>query len=250
MIEFDHVTAGYGSTAVLQDICLSIRQGSITTIIGPNGCGKTTLLRAAARQLPLQNGTVLLKHKPIAAYGRKEFARTAAFMPQVRTVPAITVQGLVSHGRFPYLGLSRKMRPADRDAVQQAMEETGVAAWAGRDLRELSGGERQRVYIAMALAQGTDVVFLDEPTAYLDLRHQFELLALIRTLNSRGKTVVLVLHDLGHALTYSHQVALLEAGRLVLCGTPQMLYDSGKIDEVFHIHTHQTADGYYFTPVP
>lgn len=250
MIEFDHVTAGYGDAAVLQDVSFSVQRGSITTIIGPNGCGKTTLLRVAARQLPVQHGAVFLDHKPLSAYGRKEFARTAAFMPQVRTVPSITVQALVSHGRFPYLGLSRKMRPVDRDAVGRAMEETGVAAWAGRDLRELSGGERQRVYIAMALAQDTGVIFLDEPTTYLDLRHQFELLELIRSLNARGKTVVLVLHDLGHALAYSHQVVLLQAGRLVLCGAPQMLFDSGKIDEVFQIQAHQTADGYYFTPKP
>ena len=253
MIEFDRVTAGYRGTStgpVLRDITFSVPRGSVTAIVGPNGCGKTTLLRAAARQLPLQTGNIRLLQKPVSAYGRKEFARTAAFMPQVRAVPAITVQSLVAHGRFPYLGLSRKMRPEDRDAVQQAMVQTGVADWAGRDLRELSGGERQRVYIAMALAQGTEIIFLDEPTTYLDLRHQFDLLELIGKLNERGKTVVLVLHDLGHALRYSHQVALMEAGRLVLCGAPQTLFESGKLDQVFHIRAHQTADGYYFTPAP
>ena len=248
MIEFRHVSAGYHETDVLKDISLHIQGGSITALVGPNGCGKTTLLRAAARQLPLRRGDILLHGRPISDFGRIEFARTAAFMPQVRNMPCITVEGLVSHGRFPYLGLSRKLRPEDKEAVWQAMEDTGILPWAGRELRELSGGERQRVYIAMALAQGTGIIFLDEPTTYLDLHYQFELLELVQELNRRGKTIVMVLHDLSHALRYSSRVVLMQSGRVVLHGTPEELFASQKLDEVFHIRAHRTSGAYYFTP--
>ena len=250
MIEMRAVSAGYEDTPVLQEVSFAVPRGSITALIGPNGCGKTTLLRAAARQLPLRGGQILLSGRPVTAYGRKEFARTAAFLPQVRSVPSITVQALVTHGRFPYLGLSRKLRPQDRAAVRRAMEETGVAAWAQRDLRELSGGERQRVYVAMALAQGTEVIFLDEPTTYLDLHHQFELLELMRRLNARGKTILVVLHDLAHALRYSDQVVLMQAGRVVQAGAPGRVFESGAIDRVFGVRAHAAPDAYYFTPAP
>ena len=248
MIEFRHVSAGYDGAPVLKDISLTIPQSSLAALVGPNGCGKTTLLRAAVRQLPLQRGNIFLNGRSIADYERKEFARHVAFMPQVRSTPAISVQALVSHGRFPYLGLSRRMRPEDRDAVRKAMEDTGVAEWAHRDLRSLSGGERQRVYIAMALAQDTDVVFLDEPTTYLDLSRQFELLELVQSLRRYGKTVVIVLHDLAHALRYSDHMILMEQGRIVSCGAPQTLFASGDLARVFGVQAHQAAEGYYFTP--
>lgn len=248
MIEFCHVTTGYNGAPVVRNVSLRIPRGKITALIGPNGCGKTTLLRAAGRQLPLYEGEILLAGRSVSAYGRKEFAQTVSFLPQVRAVPAITVRGLVSHGRFPHLGLSRQLRPADRAAVERAMADTGVADWADRDLRELSGGERQRVYLAMALAQETEVIFLDEPTTFLDLGRQFEVLELIQALNVRGKTIVMVLHDLAQALGYSHQTALMEQGRLVLCAGPQTLYESGKIDEVFGVRAHRAGETWYFTP--
>lgn len=248
MIEFKCVSAGYGGVPAVREVSLHIPAGKITALIGPNGSGKTTLLRAAVRQLPLYGGEIWLDRRPISGYGRREFARAVAVMPQVREIPAITVRSLVSHGRFPHLGLSRQLRPADRAAVERAMEETDVSAWAGRDLRALSGGERQRVYLAMALAQETDVIFLDEPAAYLDLGRQFEVLELVRQLNERGKTIVMVVHDLAHALAYSHQAALLERGRLVLCGTPEAVFESGEIDRVFGVQACRAGEGWYFAP--
>ena len=249
MLELRGIAAGYGGTPVLREVSFTVPKGSLTALIGPNGCGKTTLLRAAARQLPLLAGEILLDGRPVSSYGRTEFARKAAFMPQVRSVPAITAGALVAHGRFPHLGFSRRLRPEDRAAVQAAMEATGVADWANRDLRALSGGERQRVYLAMALAQDTDLILLDEPTTYLDPGRQFELLDLIASLPGRGKTVVMVLHDLSHALRYSTQLLLLEQGRLVQQGTPEELYAGGQLDRVFSIRSRRAPDGsYYFLP--
>lgn len=248
MVEFRHVTAGYGGQPILKDLSFSIPKGKITSLVGPNGCGKTTLLRAAARQLPLLKGEILLENLPLFQYGRKQFARTAAFLPQMRSIPSITVERLVSHGRFPYLGLSRKMRVQDRQAVKKAMESTGISQWATKDLTELSGGQRQRVYIAMVLAQDPDIIFLDEPTTYLDLKHQFELLELLQNLHAEGKTIVMVLHDLSHALRYSHRIVLLEEGRLVADDTPDVLFQKKYLDRVFQVHTHRAEDAYYFTP--
>lgn len=249
MLELRGIAAGYGGTPVLREVSFTVPKGSLTALIGPNGCGKTTLLRAAARQLPLLAGEILLDGRPVSSYGRTEFARKAAFMPQARSVPAITAGALVAHGRFPHLGFSRRLRPEDRAAVQAAMEATGVADWANRDLRALSGGERQRVYLAMALAQDTDLILLDEPTTYLDPGRQFELLDLIASLPGRGKTVVMVLHDLSHALRYSTQLLLLEQGRLVQRGTPEELYAGGQLDRVFGIRSRRAPDGsYYFLP--
>lgn len=249
MLELRGIAAGYGGVPVLREISLTVPKGSLTALVGPNGCGKTTLLRAAARQLPLLAGDVWLDGRSIRVYGRTEFARKAAFMPQVRSVPAISAGALVAHGRFPHLGFSRRLRPEDREAVQAAMEATGVADWAHRDLRELSGGERQRVYLAMALAQDADLILLDEPTTYLDPGRQFELLDLIASLPSRGKTVVMVLHDLSHALRYSTQLVLLEQGRLIQQGPPEKLYASGQLDRVFGIRSRRAPDGsYYFLP--
>ena len=247
MIEFHHVCVAYSRDTVLKDISFTVPEGSITTLIGPNGCGKTTLLRAAAGLLPLQSGEIQLCGRSLASYDRRELARTASFMPQVRSVPAITAGALVAHGRFPHLGFSRRMQSKDKDAVRRAMEDTGVAQWAHRDLRELSGGERQRVYLAMVLAQDTQVIFLDEPTTYLDLHYQFELLELIAELNRRGKTVVMVLHDLSHALRYSHQVVLLNEGQVVQCAPPDALWNSGQLERVFNVQAHRTEDAYYFT---
>ena len=249
MLELRGIAAGYGGTPVLRELSFTVPKGSLTALIGPNGCGKTTLLRAAARQLPLLAGEILLDGRPVSSYGRTEFARKAAFMPQVRSVPAITAGALVAHGRFPHLGFSRRLRPEDRAAVQAAMEATGVADWANRDLRALSGGERQRVYLAMALAQDTDLILLDEPTTYLDPGRQFELLDLIASLPGRGKTVVMDLHDLSLAQRYSTQLLLLEQGRLVQRGTPEELYAGGQLDRVFGIRSRRAPDGsYYFLP--
>ena len=245
MIELDQVCAGYGGRAVLHQVSFTAPKGQVTVLAGPNGSGKTTLLRAIAGQLPISGGQISVNgQRP--GDDRRAFARTAAYLPQTRSVPAITVETLVGHGRFPYLGLSRRMRPGDRQAVARAMALTGVDRWAQRDLRTLSGGERQRVYIAMALAQDTPVILLDEPTTYLDLGRQFEVLELVRSL--RDKTVLMVLHDLTMALRYGDRLAVLEQGRLAAFDTPQAVLRSGTLDRVFGVTAHETDFGCCFTP--
>lgn len=246
MFELQHVSVGYEGVPVIRDVSFTARDGEITTLVGTNGCGKTTLLKAIARQLPLLDGEILLQNKSIQVYNRKEFARAAAFMPQVRNIPEITVRGLVSHGRFPYLGLSRQMSADDRAAVETAMQATGVSQWANRDLRELSGGERQRVYLAMALAQGGDAILLDEPTTYLDVAAQFELLELLRQLANQGKTVLLVLHDLAQALQYSDKVAVLDKGSLEAFDTPRHLFEQQILDRIFQVTLCCAPEGTYY----
>lgn len=246
MFELQRAAVGYDGTPILQNVSFTVHAGQITTLVGTNGCGKTTLLKAIARQLPLLDGQILLQGRSIRTYDRKEFARAVALMPQVRNIPEISVRGLVSHGRFPYLGLSRQMTSKDRAAVEQAMQSAGVARWAGRDLRELSGGERQRVYVAMALAQGGDAILLDEPTTYLDVAAQFELLELLRKLADQGKTVVLVLHDLAQALQYSDRVAVLAEGKLAAFDAPQQLFEQKILDEIFGVTLCRAPEGTYY----
>lgn len=249
MIEFQHVYAGYEAREVLQDLSFTIPTGSLVSIIGPNGCGKTTLLRAAAKQLPLQRGSVLYDGSSITQISRKNFARTVAFLPQVRPIPSISVRALVSHGRFPYLGFSRTLRPEDRAAVSRAMEETGITPWANRTLDSLSGGERQRVYLAMALAQDTDVILLDEPTTYLDLHYQFDLLELLWKLRQSGKTIVMVLHDLSLALRYSSQILLVNDGKLLFSSTPHALIETDLLEKTFQVKTICTDQHIFFEPL-
>lgn len=248
MIRISHLSAGYGDQQILQDLSLSIPKNSITTIVGPNGCGKTTLLRVLTGQLSPTGGSITLCGKALSAYGRKELARTIALLPQTRSIPDLTVETLVQHGRYPHLGLSRRLTDKDHAIVRAAMEQTDMAPLAHRPMRELSGGQQQRAYIAMALAQDTELIILDEPTTHLDLNRQFELLALIGQLRQAGKTIVQVLHNLDHALRCSDQVILLEAGRLVQQGAPRELLRSGALAQSFRISIREAEDGYVFQP--
>lgn len=226
MLKIEHLSAGYGEKTVLKDVSLEFLPGTVTAVTGPNGCGKSTLLKAAAGLLAASAGAVLAPEPR---------ARHIAYLPQFRPLPDMTAGQLVLHGRFPWLDWPRRYGPADRAAAAGAMERLGIDEFAERPLGELSGGTRQRCYLAMALAQGAEVLLLDEPTAFLDAAHQFQLLELCRALAAEGRAVVLVLHDLPMALTWADRVAVLEEGVLRALGTPEEIYASGILDRVFGV---------------
>ena len=235
MIQLDNLSFSYGGQTVLHNLSAIFTPGKLYAVLGPNGSGKTTLIRLLGRLLQPDSGSLCLDSKPYASYGRKEFARQLALLPQTRPIPAISVQDLVSHGRFPYLGLSRTLGKDDLDAVERAMAAVNVQAFAGRDLRQLSGGERQRVYLALLLAQDTRYVLLDEPTTYLDASAQFSVMENLKCMSQDGKCVIAVLHDLNLALSFADEICLLDQGRIAAFGAPEALVEQGVLDRVFSI---------------
>lgn len=236
MLEFSHVNFGYGAP-LLQDINITFPGGKITTIIGPNGCGKSTLLKLAAGLLRPQSGNINLGGKDISQFRAKEYARRAAILLQSERIPQISVKSLAEHGRFPYLSYHRRHTAEDKNIIENALETTGVAHLRHKNLNQLSGGERQRAFIAMALAQDTDLLMLDEPTTYLDINHQLEIMNLVQQLNTKGKTIIMVLHDLNLALHNSHHLLLMNQGKIITAGTAEKISATGEIDAVFNIRT-------------
>lgn len=235
MIRLKDINAGYKDISIIKNINVSFEKGSITSIIGKNGCGKTTLLKTTSNLLKPFSGDVLLNEKSVLKMSSREIAKKISFLPQVRSVPNISVYDLVMHGRFPYLGFPRIPQIEDKVIVDNAIREMGISRYRNKNIRELSGGERQKVYIAMVLAQDTDLIFLDEPTTYLDINHQLEILEIVKELKKIGKTIIMVIHDLNSALTYSDKVCLMEEGEIVIYDTPEFVFNSGAIDRVFDI---------------
>ena len=245
MMELKDLCAGYGGEDQLRHVSLRFQAGCLTGLIGPNGSGKSTLIKACAGQLRPSCGQVLLEGRSIAGMGPRALARRLAYMPQMRGTPAMTVRQLTAHGRYPHLGFGRALSPSDWDQVDWAMDRAGVAAYASRAVTALSGGERQRAYLAMLLAQDTPLLLLDEPTAFLDIRHQFSLMDLLQQLAREGKTVVVALHELGLALSYCQRLLLLENGLPLAWGPPDQVYQSGRIQEAFGVNVIQAAPGQY-----
>lgn len=250
MIELCGVSAGYPGREVLHDISLTFEPGKVLVLLGPNGCGKSTLLRTANGLLPVSGGQVLLDGVPIQQCSPRQIAQKAAYLPQSRAVPNITARRMVLHGRFPHLAYPRRCREADHAAAQQALECVDAVELGDRLLPELSGGQRQKVYLAMALAQDTGTILMDEPTTYLDIRHQLEVMTLARRLAEQGRAVVLVLHDLCLAMQSADEIALLAGGRLIRTGPPETLFTAGVLDAVMNVNLGriETADGwrYYY----
>ena len=235
MIELNDIRFSYYREPVLKNVSLCLRPGRLYAIVGPNGCGKTTLIRLLSRLSVPEAGQISLAGKPYGEYERKDFARRVALLPQSRPIPAISVRELVSHGRFPYLDLSRKLSAEDKQIVENALREAGAETLAKRSMRELSGGERQRAYLAMLLAQDTPYVLLDEPTTYLDVSAQFTVMDILREMRDSGKCVVAVLHDLALALQYCDELIVMEKGELRAAAAPKALVSQGVLNRVFGI---------------
>ena len=253
MLELKKLSAGYPGRDVLRDVDLNFAPGRVTVLLGPNGCGKSTLLRAACGLLPVSGGEVLLDGIPLTDYRPQQIAQKIAYLPQSRSVPNITAWRMVLHGRFPYLSYPRRYRREDYAAADRALEQVDALEIADRSVAELSGGQRQKVYLAMALAQDTETILMDEPTTYLDIRHQMEVMALARTLAQQGKAVVLVLHDLCLAMEIADEIVVLWDGRLQQAGTPEEVFASGVLNRVMGIALSRTRteEGWrYFCGLP
>lgn len=249
MLEVKHLQGGYSGKEVLHDVSLTAQKGRVTAILGPNGCGKSTLLKTICGIQPVTVGSVLLNGQDLLALPQREIAQTAAYLAQNRQIPDITVGRLVLHGRFPYLSYPRRYRQEDYRMAQKVMEQMQIQDLAQQPLCCLSGGQRQKAYIAMALAQDTDVILLDEPTTFLDVSHQLQMLGQARALADAGKYVIMVLHDLSHALAGADWVVLMQEGRVVMQGTPSQVYEAGVLDDVFGVRVSRVqvdAQWHYF----
>jgi len=244
------ITVGYGPVPVLEKVSVAIPDAELTVIVGPNGCGKSTLLRALARMLPVRGGEVRLDGQPLATYQPKALARRLGMLPQAPTAPeGIVVADLVARGRYPHQSLLRQWSPADQAAIEEAMAAANVTEFAERQVGELSGGQRQRVWIAMALAQETPILLLDEPTTYLDIAHQLEVLDLAQRLHLGGHTVVAVLHELHLAFRYATHLIVMSNGAVVAEGRPGAIVTPELIQEVFEVSCRIVADPESGTPM-
>lgn len=243
-----------GTQKHLQNVSTIIPKGKITTIIGPNGCGKSTLLSVMARNHIPQSGQAKLENKDLVNYKPKEFAKKFAIVYQQNEIPQdLTIEKLVSYGRMPYRSVFKKNDVEDDEAVSWALECTNLTSKRHKDLSALSGGERQRVWIAMALAQKSEMLCLDEPTTYLDIYYQIELLELVKLLNEQySLTIVMVLHDINQAIRYSDHIILMNAGMIVAEGTPKEVITKSSIKEVYGVEAIFNEDeklGVYMIPV-
>jgi len=234
----EHVTSGYDNKTILHDISVTIPSNQISIIIGANGCGKSTLLKTMARLIKPISGQVTLDGKPIHKIPPKQLAKVLGLLPQSPVVPeGITVEDLVGRGRFPHHTFLKGWTKKDYGAVAEAMEIMNITEFADCHIDELSGGQRQRVWIAMALAQQTDILFLDEPTTYLDITYQIEILDMLTDLNKKyGTTIVMVLHDINLSARYADHVFALHKGKLVADGKPEEVITSSLIKEIFGLN--------------
>ena len=247
----EHVRLAYDDTVVVHDLDLELTEGSFTAVVGPNGCGKSTLLRALGRLLRPTGGQVLLDGRAIARTPTREVAKVLGLLPQSPIAPeGLTVADLVARGRHPHQSWVRQWSRDDEAVVAEALEWTDMAELAGRPVDELSGGQRQRAWISMALAQGTDLLLLDEPTTYLDLAHQIDVLELVGRLHAeRGRTVAVVLHDLNLAARYAERLVAMKDGVLVASGTPAEVLTEQLLADVFDLEARIVADPVTGTPM-
>lgn len=249
-LESRGLVVAYDGKVVVDGVDLALPEGSFTVILGPNASGKSTVLRALARVLKPESGDVLFDGRALSEYGSKELARRMGLLPQDAIAPeGMRVADLVSRGRYPHHSALQRWTSADDAATREALAATNTADLAERYVDQLSGGQRQRVWVALLLAQQTPVMLLDEPTTFLDIAHQYELLDLLRALNQQGKTVIAVLHDLNQAARYADNLVLMKEGRVVASGNPSELITAERVGEVFGIDAIVTPDPVTRTPM-
>ncbi|GAA4770619.1 ABC transporter ATP-binding protein [Microbacterium gilvum] len=244
------VSLGYDGRAVAEHLDVEIPVGSFTVVVGPNACGKSTLLRALARLIRPTQGEVLLDGKAITALPTREIARRLGLLPQTSIAPdGIRVSDLVARGRHPHQTILRQWSTSDQAAVTAALEATATTELSGRLVDELSGGQRQRVWVAMLLAQESPTMLLDEPTTFLDIAHQYELLRLFRRLHGEGRTVVAVLHDLNQAARFADRIVMMRAGEVVAAGAPAEVVTAERVEQVFGLPCTVIPDPHSGTPL-
>jgi iron complex transport system ATP-binding protein len=248
-LSVESATIGYDRRVITRELSVSIPDRSFTVVVGPNACGKSTLLRGLSRLLKPSTGRVVLDGSDIHSYRTREVARRIGLLPQTSVAPdGITVAELVARGRYPYQRLFRQWTEADEEAVLAAMDATAVTDLSGRLVDELSGGQRQRVWVAMVLAQQTGILLLDEPTTFLDISYQIELLELFTDLNQAGRTLVAVLHDLNHAARYGTHLIAMKDGGVVAQGAPSEIVTAELVEQVFGLRCLVVPDPVSGTP--
>ena len=246
IINIEQLSFSYGEQNVLTQLNMAIKKGKITTLIGANGCGKSTLLNIITKNLKPYSGSIFINGQEISDIKLKDFARNVAIVHQYNTAPSdITVETLVSYGRIPYKKLGEFYNKEDEEKIKWALEVTNTYKYKDRALSELSGGQKQRVWIAMALAQDTKLLLLDEPTTYLDIGYQLQILKLVKMLNQEyGFTVVMVLHDINQSLYYSDEIVALKNGKVLVQGEPEKVITSETVKQVYDIDLKlSTVDG-------
>lgn len=251
MITIDNLSLTYdGKTVIVHELDLSIKAGTITALVGPNGCGKSTLLRGISRLLNPMKGNVYMSGDDIHKMKAKDLARQLGILPQSPTAPeGLTVHELVAQGRYPHQSWFQQWSQEDERIVEEALHTTNLSMFADRPVDMLSGGQRQRAWIAMALAQQTDTLLLDEPTTYLDLAYQMDVLDLLDDLNMQGRTIIMVLHDLNQAARYADTIVALRGGQIVAQGTPNEVMTADNIYQVFGLKSTVVTDPVTNTPM-
>ncbi|MCR5499839.1 MAG: ABC transporter ATP-binding protein [Acetatifactor sp.] len=252
---FDHLTIKYGRKTVVSNLSFAIREGKITTLIGKNGCGKSSLLRSVFGAVKPSGGVIYYQGRPIGCYGTREMARKIAYLPQVHDAPPdVTVKTLVSYGRYPYQKFGRGLTKADLEIINDTIQFTGLTSMEDCLLTELSGGERQRAWIAMTICQRPKILILDEPTTYLDVGHQIDVLELVRKMNRElGTTIVMVLHDVNLAVRYSDDLYAIRDGGICCEGNPEEMVTKDRLRKIFDVEAaigrDKANDCPYFIPL-
>ena len=246
MLECNDLHVGYGAYPVLKGIRLAVNRGMLVSVIGVNGCGKRTLLQTMMGLLSPTEGTITVDGRSLTDFGRKETAKQIAYLAQGNQCPPMTVTEAVLLGRYPHLCFPRDYSKRDRAVAHAAMARMGLTALEDEPLASLSGGMRQKVFVAMALAQDTDYILMDEPTTYLDIAHQLELMSTLRTLADEGKGILTVMHDLPLAFSFSDRVALMDEGHITFFGTPSELCETDLLPRIFGVGVEFDGKGYRY----